>query len=242
VARKLMLVAAIPLMFSAVGCKKKAPPPPEPPPLPPPVERSIQVTQILPATVEPNRAIPSGKVFGTMFQQGATVNFVGPQGNVPADKVTMLDANTLLVAMPGLSGGSYDVTVANPDGQSSTLRGGLTVRSAELPCKFTVVYFDLDKSKLRADGISTMTNALSCIQGATGQVRIEGHCDERGTTDYNLALGQRRADSVKSFLTKAGVSASRISTVSIGEERPADPGHDENAWARNRRSETTASP
>ncbi len=242
VARRLMLAVAIPVMFSAAGCKKKPVEVPMPPPLPPVVERPIQVSSISPATVEPNQIVPTGKVFGASFQEGATVTFVGPSGSLPGEKVTHLDNNTLAVSIPGLAAGSYDVTVTNPNGQASTLRGGLISRVSELPCRFTVAYFDLDRSKLRSDATAALNGALSCIQGAAGQVRIEGHCDERGTTDYNLALGQRRADSVKNFLTKSGVSASRISTVSIGEERPADPGHSEGAWAKNRRAETTASP
>ena len=68
---------------------------------------------------------------------------------------------------------------------------------------------------------------------------IEGHCDERGTREYNLALGERRAQAVQSYLTSAGVRASQIDTVSYGEERPEDPGHDESAWSKNRRAEMT---
>ncbi|MBF0586796.1 peptidoglycan-associated lipoprotein Pal [Prosthecochloris sp. N3] len=68
------------------------------------------------------------------------------------------------------------------------------------------------------------------------RVMIEGHCDERGTAEYNMALGERRAEMAKEFLVKAGVSASRMQTVSYGEERPFDPGHDESAWAQNRRA------
>jgi peptidoglycan-associated lipoprotein len=65
---------------------------------------------------------------------------------------------------------------------------------------------------------------------------IEGHADERGTREYNLALGERRANAIRSFLTAAGVSSTQIETVSYGEERPDDPGHSEAAWARNRRA------
>ena len=67
-------------------------------------------------------------------------------------------------------------------------------------------------------------------------VVIEGHCDERGTREYNLALGERRADAIRSYLTTAGVSPRQIETVSYGEERPEDPGNGEAAWARNRRA------
>ena len=74
------------------------------------------------------------------------------------------------------------------------------------------------------------------------KVSVEGHCDERGTVEYNLALGQKRADSAKSFLVKAGIAADRLKTVSYGKERPADTGHSEAAWAKNRRVEIVAAP
>jgi peptidoglycan-associated lipoprotein len=68
-------------------------------------------------------------------------------------------------------------------------------------------------------------------------VRIEGNCDERGSDDYNMALGERRAKAAKDYLVNLGIASDRISTISYGEEKPADPGHDEEAWARNRRAE-----
>ncbi|MDE0179549.1 MAG: OmpA family protein, partial [Gammaproteobacteria bacterium] len=68
-------------------------------------------------------------------------------------------------------------------------------------------------------------------------VNIEGHCDERGTREYNLALGERRSEAVRRYLISAGVRSTQIETVSFGEERPVDPGHDESAWAKNRRAE-----
>ena len=75
---------------------------------------------------------------------------------------------------------------------------------------------------------------------AAGRIQIEGHCDERGTVDYNLALGQRRSDSVKQYLVGAGVASSRVSTTTYGEERPVDRSHNETAWAKNRRAELIA--
>ena len=73
-------------------------------------------------------------------------------------------------------------------------------------------------------------------QNSSVRSQIEGHCDERGTNEYNLALGERRANAAKQYLTTAGVSAGRLSTISYGEERPLDPGRNEAAWARNRRA------
>ncbi len=98
-------------------------------------------------------------------------------------------------------------------------------------------YFDYDKSVLRpADLAALEMHAQILRRNADRTIVLEGHCDERGTREYNLALGERRADAVRSFLLSAGVSAGQVETVSYGEEQPADPGHDEAAWQRNRRA------
>ena len=100
------------------------------------------------------------------------------------------------------------------------------------------VHFDFDKADLRSDALQTLKDNASRIR-ETGSlaVRIEGHCDERGTVEYNLALGDRRARAAKDFLVSAGISAQRLRTISFGKERPIDPGHNETAWAANRRAE-----
>jgi peptidoglycan-associated lipoprotein len=91
---------------------------------------------------------------------------------------------------------------------------------------------------LKAPARAILENKAAWLR-ANGRykVRIEGHCDERGTNEYNLALGERRANSAFKYLNALGVSADRMSTISYGEERPADPGHNEAAWAKNRRDE-----
>jgi peptidoglycan-associated lipoprotein len=100
------------------------------------------------------------------------------------------------------------------------------------------VYFDYDKSDIRTDQRTIVTaNADLFRKWTTWQIAVEGHCDERGTSEYNLALGERRATAGKQALVAAGVDAARISTVSFGKERPADPAHVESAWAKNRRDE-----
>lgn len=99
------------------------------------------------------------------------------------------------------------------------------------------VYFDYDSAELRADARTTLTENGRQLVASTGTtILIEGHCDERGTVDYNLALGERRAVAAKSFLESYGVDGSRMQTVSYGENRPLSPGHDEAAWAQNRRA------
>jgi peptidoglycan-associated lipoprotein len=98
------------------------------------------------------------------------------------------------------------------------------------------VYFDFDKYELRGDARSTLQeNARYLKENRGASVVLEGHCDERGTDEYNLALGQRRADAVKAYLIDLGVSGSQLSTISYGEERPFATAHDESGWSQNRR-------
>ena len=99
------------------------------------------------------------------------------------------------------------------------------------------VRFDFDKYDIRPENAEILKgNAALLTKYTTAKIQIEGHCDERGTVEYNLALGERRANSTKKYLLSIGISPDRISTISYGEERPLDPGHNEEAWAKNRRS------
>lgn len=100
------------------------------------------------------------------------------------------------------------------------------------------VHFDFDKSDVRSDMESVLTRKVNVLRQYSGiRLRIEGHCDERGSNEYNLALGQRRAEAVRRYLTSHGLDADRFSTISFGEERPAVDAHNDDAWAQNRRSE-----
>jgi peptidoglycan-associated lipoprotein len=101
------------------------------------------------------------------------------------------------------------------------------------------VFFDRDSSQIGAEGVKTLERQAEWLKRYSSvTVTIEGHCDERGTREYNLALGYRRAHQVKEALVAAGIDAKRISTISYGKERPAVAGDDEAAWAQNRRAVT----
>ena len=101
------------------------------------------------------------------------------------------------------------------------------------------VYFDFDQYDVRADAMPVLSNqAAWLVRYPNVRVRIEGNADERGTREYNLALGARRANSVRDFLVSRGVDASRIETISFGKERPIAEGSDEAAWAQNRNAHT----
>jgi len=99
------------------------------------------------------------------------------------------------------------------------------------------VFFELDSSDLSPDAQRALDeNAVMLKKYSTWAVTIEGHCDERGTAEYNLALGERRSVAARAYLVSLGIPADRLRTVSYGKEFPFDPGHDENAWSKNRRA------
>jgi peptidoglycan-associated lipoprotein len=99
------------------------------------------------------------------------------------------------------------------------------------------VFFDYDKAAVKDDQKAALNDDIAWLKGnAKAKVLLEGHCDERGTAEYNLGLGERRAKAVKDYLIAAGIPADRISTISYGKERPFVLGHDESAWKWNRRA------
>lgn len=100
------------------------------------------------------------------------------------------------------------------------------------------IYFDFDRYEIKAEAKATLQNKADFLAANTRyNLRIEGHCDERGTNEYNLALGERRANAAKEFLVALGVAPARITTISYGEESPAVEGSTEEAWGKNRRDE-----
>lgn len=105
------------------------------------------------------------------------------------------------------------------------------------PLELRDCHFDFDKYNLTPEAIKILSeNAEILKKLPNSKIQIEGHCDERGTNEYNLALGERRASSVKTYLISLGITQMHISTISYGEEMPIDPGHNEEAWTKNRRA------
>ncbi len=106
----------------------------------------------------------------------------------------------------------------------------------ELQDRLEDIHFDFDKYNIRPDARLILKRNYSVLEEAPGaEVFIEGHCDDRGTVEYNLALGQRRANAARDYLISLGMGSAQVSTVSYGEERPLDPRENEEAWAKNRR-------
>lgn len=127
-----------------------------------------------------------------------------------------------------------ETSVAQADEGGSEAMGGSGRSSRGL----VSIYFDFDKSNIREDQRENIEGNANVIKGLNhARIRIEGNCDERGTNEYNMALGERRALSAKKYLVNLGVEETIIDTISYGEERPLTYGHDELAWSQNRRDD-----
>jgi peptidoglycan-associated lipoprotein len=113
--------------------------------------------------------------------------------------------------------------------------------SAEQSISLENIYFDFDSYVLTTNSRETLSKNAELLQkNSSVNIQIAGHCDERGSDEYNLALGEKRAKAALNYLTTLGVKGPRLSTISYGKEKPVDPGHDEAAWAKNRRDEFIA--
>jgi peptidoglycan-associated lipoprotein len=123
-------------------------------------------------------------------------------------------------------------------GAEATSDDAATGPGSTLTVNLDSVFFDFDSFVLTAATRASLQQVAETLRTSAGaRVQIEGHCDERGSNEYNLALGEKRARAVEEYLISQGVEASRLSTISYGEERPAAQGSDEESWAKNRRAE-----
>jgi len=124
------------------------------------------------------------------------------------------------------------------DTQASSMEKGQEILEGRTSGPLLPVYFDFDKSNIRQDQRARLEkNAEYLKQNKMAKVRIEGNCDERGTNEYNMALGERRAINAKKYLANLGIHSDRLHTISYGEEKPLLHGHDELSWAQNRRDD-----
>ena len=154
--------------------------------------------------------------------------------NDKKDSATVTDKSTAVPSTTASTGSSSTTRT-----QPSQPMAGNPLTDPNSPLSKRSVYFDYDSNSVK-DEYRNLVQAHSRYMTADkrdSRMRIEGNCDERGSREYNLALGQRRAEAVKRMMTVMGVTDGRIETVSYGEEKPAAPGHDENAWAQNRRAD-----
>jgi peptidoglycan-associated lipoprotein len=213
--------------------KKAAPPPPPPPPPPPSPTASISVS---PDTVQPGQSATLS--WQTSNATDVSIDGIGAVQPSGSQQVTPTDSTTYHLIAKG-SGGSQDATTrltvtpppaAAPPPAPSPSEEDLFGQSVK------DIYFEYDKSDIRSDQQAAIqADAQFLNQHSNINFTIEGHCDSRGSTEYNLALGDQRASSVKNALVSAGVSANRIKTISYGKEKPFCMEENESCWQQNRR-------
>ena len=177
---------------------------------------------------------------GIGFVQGSKV-YLGTQEARGVDVYS--ERELTFRASESLEAGSYDVRVVTPAGDQAVSPSGFTVvprpeESAD--CDLVTVFFEFSESQLSTSTRTDLANNADCIESQKfGSVRLAGHADERGSTIFNLSLGEERAEAVRDYLIDLGVDRGVFSIVSYGEERPVERGMNEEAWAKNRRVEFT---
>jgi len=231
------LTAILALAFVA-GCKKKEIAPPPPPPAPPPAAAKPTVSiQANPTSINKgdSSTLSWTSTDATTLTVSPEVGAVTAQGST---KVTPSDSTTYTITASG-PGGSADssvrVTVAAPPPPPPPQATGPTDDELFLQ-EVKDAYFDFNKADIRADAREALGKTAEFLR-AHPQIKatIEGHCDERGSTEYNLVLGDRRAAAVKNYLVQLGISADRLNTVSYGKEKPFCTESNEECWQTNRR-------
>lgn len=244
-----LIILSVFLALFAVGCKKETPPPPPPPPpveRPPAAPRPTASLSAEPSSIDRGKSATlkwsSSNATSASLNQGiGSVRVNGSREVFPTQTTTY----TLTVkGQGGESSATATVTVrvpappAPPPAPKPDFGQALTsaVRDA---------YFDYDQSDVRSDAQATLRSNATALKRLfgdypSGRVVIQGHCDERGTNEYNLALGDGRATAARDFLVGQGVPASKLTTISYGEERPQCTASDESCWQRNRRAHFSA--
>jgi peptidoglycan-associated lipoprotein len=229
-----VLIFALSALLMLGACKKKAAPPPPPPPPPPPAPTAS--ISVAPATIQAGQS--ASLTWQTSNATDVSIDGIGAVQPNGSQSVSPTDSTTYHLTAKG-SGGTQEatarltVTQAPPPPPPPTP----SVSDEDLFSQSVKdVYFDYDKSDVRSDQQSSIqADAQFLGQHGGINITIEGHCDERGSTDYNLALGDQRAGAVKSALVSAGVAASRIKTISYGKEKPFCNESNEACWQQNRR-------
>ena len=230
----LLLIVALSALLALGACGKKAVPPPPPPPPPPPTPTaSIAVT---PNSIQAGQS--ASLTWQTSNATDVSIDGIGAVQPNGSQSVSPTDSTTYHLTAKG-SGGTQEATArltvtpaaaAAPPPTTSVTDQDLFSQSVK------DVYFDYDKADIRGDQqTSVQADAQFLSQHSNISFTIEGHCDERGSTEYNLALGDQRASAVKNALTAAGVNASRIKTISYGKEKPFCTESNEACWQQNRR-------
>ena len=227
-----MLVFALGAIMMLGACKKKVAPPPPPPP--PPAAAPTASLTANPNTVDKGQS--TTLTWQTSNATDASIDGIGAVQPNGSQSVTPTDSTTYTLTAKGPGGtqtATARVTVTAPPPpptQASATEEELFSQTVK------DIYFDYDKSDVNADQQSSMQDDIAFLkQHPNISFTIEGHCDERGSTEYNLALGDSRANSVRNALVQGGVGADHVKTISYGKEKPFCTESNEQCWQQNRR-------
>ncbi|HEY1241207.1 MAG TPA: peptidoglycan-associated lipoprotein Pal [Bryobacteraceae bacterium] len=252
--RNISIIALVVLLATfGVSCKKKVPPPPPPPPPaappppppPPPAAPSIAQFAAEPSSIQRGQSSTlrwqvNGQTTNISINQG--IGVVQATGN---SRVTPTDPTTYTLTATG-PGGTTTATAtvsvtAPPPPLPPPPPPPPTVTLEDRLREVQDAYFDYDKSDIRGDARDVLTKDADALKSIlkdfpNASIVLEGHCDERGSAEYNLGLGDRRATAAKDFLVQLGVPTDKVRTISYGKERPQCTEHDESCWQKNRRA------
>jgi peptidoglycan-associated lipoprotein len=228
----IMVVFALGAIMTLGACKKKVAPPPPPPP-PPPAAPTASLSAN-PNTVDKGQA--STLTWQTTNATEVSIDGIGAVQPNGSQEVTPTDSTTYHLTAKG-PGGTQEATARVTVNQPPPPPPQASATDQELFSQNVKdIFFDYDKYDVRPDQQAAIqANAQFLAQHPNISFTVEGHCDERGSTEYNLALGDNRANAVKNALVQAGVNASRIKTISYGKEKPFCTESNEQCWQQNRR-------
>jgi peptidoglycan-associated lipoprotein len=216
------------------ACSKKAAPPPPPPPPPPPAPTAS--LSVNPSSVQAGQSATLS--WQTSNATDVSIDGIGAVQANGSQQVTPTDSTTYHLTAKG-SGGSQEATARITVTQAPPPPPPVATAPSDedlFSQNVKDVYFDYDKDDIRADQQGSIQGDVQFLnQHAAISFTVEGHCDERGSTEYNLALGDKRATAVKNALVAAGIGASRIKTISYGKEKPFCSESNEACWQQNRR-------
>jgi peptidoglycan-associated lipoprotein len=236
--RLLVFLSAFTVLAFAGACKKKVAPPPPPAPAPAPAPAQPTVTlNATQTTIKSgeNTTLNWSSTNATDLDLEPAIGKVAPEGSTNVSPTQSTTYTITATGPGGTANANVLITVAAPPPPPPPPAPAPDI-NALFSQNVTDAYFDFNKSDIRDDAKAALQKDAEFLRSyAQVNVTVEGHCDERGSSEYNLGLGQRRADSVKQYLVSLGISADRIKTMSWGKEHPFCSEHAETCWQQNRR-------
>ncbi len=233
---RIVVLGVLAFLMVASGCKKKetAPPPPPPP-------KAVSATlSANPTSIEAGQSATLTWSTENATDVALDGNKVDPSGSQTVSPTQTTTYHLTAKGAAGTQEATAQVSVTPKAAPTPAATPAPTVTDDQLFAQMVKdIYFDYDKADLRSDAQQALAQAAQVIKQKGWKVQIEGNCDDRGSTEYNLSLGEHRADSAKQALQQAGVGADAIKTISYGKEKPQCTEQNEDCWQKNRRDHFT---